>query len=101
MRAGLVFFSPLITHHSSLITQKDMSDELEQLFRGWPPRPRTPQTFRLGDTVRVLSGPFAAFTGKIEGINQAKRLLKVRVAVFGRETPVKLGYAEVEKVTFS
>ncbi len=77
-----------------------MSDELEQLFRGWPERRRGPQTFRLGDTVRIVSGPFAAFTGKIEGINQAKRLLKVRVQVFGRETPVKLGYADVEKVSF-
>ena len=77
-----------------------MSDELEQIFRGWPGRRRVPQTFRLGDTVRVLSGPFVAFTGRIEGINQAKRLLKVRVEIFGRETPLKLGYAEVEKVSF-
>jgi transcription termination/antitermination protein NusG len=78
-----------------------MSDELKQLFREWPERRRVPQTFRLGGTVRVLSGPFASFTGRIEGINQAKRLLKVRVEVFGRETPLKLGYAEVEKVSFS
>ena len=78
-----------------------MSDELKQLFRDLPSRPRRgPQTFRLGGTVRVLSGPFASFTGKIEGINQAKRLLKVRVEVFGRETPLKLGYAEVETVSF-
>ena len=78
-----------------------MSDELKQLFRDMPSRPRRgPQTFRLGDTVRVLSGPFASFTGKIEGINQAKRLLKVRVEIFGREHPLKLGYAEVEKVSF-
>lgn len=76
-----------------------MSDELEQMLRGVPERRRVPQTFRLGDTVRVLSGPFASFTGKIEGINQAKRLLKVRVEIFGRETPLKLGYAEVEKVS--
>ena len=78
-----------------------MPDELKQLFRDWPERKRGPKTFRLGDTVRVLSGPFAAFTGRIEGINHAKRLLKVSVEVFGRETPVKLGYADVEKVDFS
>ena len=78
-----------------------MSDELKRLFREMPPRPRRgPQTFRLGDTVRVLSGPFASFTGRIEGINQARRLLKVRVEIFGRETPLKLAYKEVEKVTF-
>ena len=77
-----------------------MSDELQNILGGLPKRKRQPQTFRLGDTVRVLSGPFAAFTGKIEGINQAKRLLKVRVEIFGRETPVKLGYSDVEVVTF-
>ena len=76
-----------------------MSDELKAIFRDMRPR-REPQTFRLGDTVRIKTGPFAAFTGKIEGINQSKRLLKVRVEIFGRETPVKLGYADVEVVTF-
>lgn len=77
-----------------------MSDELKEIFSGMPARRRLPQTLRLGDTVRVLSGPFASFNGRIEGINQAKRLLKVRVEIFGRETPLKLGYADVEKVTF-
>ena len=78
-----------------------MSDELGDIFRDLPSRPRRgPQTFRLGGVVRVLSGPFASFTGKVEGINQAKRLLKVRVEIFGRETHLKLGYAEVETVSF-
>jgi transcriptional antiterminator NusG len=77
-----------------------MSDE-PQKFLGWGPRRRGPQTFRLGDTVRVLSGPFAAFTGKIEGINQSKRLLKVRVQIFGRTTAIKLDFADAEKVSFS
>ena len=77
-----------------------MSDEYKEIFRGMPARRRLPQTFRLGDTVRVLSGPFAAFTGKIEGINQAKRLLKVRVEIYGRTRPIKLGYSDVEVITF-
>jgi transcriptional antiterminator NusG len=76
-----------------------MSDELEQSLRGFPERRRGPQTFRLGDTVRVLSGPFALFTGTIEGINQAKRLFKVRIEIFGREQPLQLDYSEVEKVS--
>ena len=74
-------------------------DEARQPFPGRPRR--QPQTFRLGDTVRILSGPFASFTGKIEGINQALSLLKVRVSIFGREAPVKLRFAEVEKVSSS
>jgi transcription termination/antitermination protein NusG len=77
-----------------------MPDELEGILRRLPERRRPPQTFRLGGTVRVLSGPFAAFTGKIEGINQSKRLLKVRVEIFGREHALKLGYDEVEAVSF-
>lgn len=58
-------------------------------------------TFRPGDTVRIRSGPFASFAGKIEGINQARRLLKVVVEIFGRMTPIKLKFSEVEKVSFS
>jgi transcriptional antiterminator NusG len=77
-----------------------MSDEPEGFLRGLPERKRRPQTFRLGGRVRIRSGPFAAFTGVIEGINQSKRLLKVRVEIFGRETDIKLGYSDVEVVTF-
>ena len=58
------------------------------------------QTFRLGDTVRILAGPFTAFTGKIEGINQSKALLKVNVAIFGRDKPIRLNFADVEVYRF-
>jgi len=51
------------------------------------------QTFRLGDTVRIVSGPFVSFTGKIEGINQSKALLQVKVAIYGRNTPIRLNFA--------
>jgi transcriptional antiterminator NusG len=77
-----------------------MSDELKQNLSGFPERRRGPQTFRLGDMVRVLSGPFASFPGTIKGINQAKRLLKVRIVMFGRVTDLKLDYADVETVSF-
>jgi transcriptional antiterminator NusG len=58
------------------------------------------ETFRLGDTVRIMSGPFASFTGKVEGINQSKALLKVKVAIYGRDTPIKLSFADVDVVRF-
>lgn len=57
------------------------------------------QTFRLGDSVSIKSGPFAGFKGTVEGINQAKRLLKVAITIFGRAKPVKLNFLEVEKLT--
>ena len=63
-------------------------------------KPRN-QTFRLGDTVRIVSGPFVSFTGKIEGINQSKALLLVKVAIYGRNEPVRLNFADVEVVPAS
>lgn len=60
---------------------------------------RRPQTLRLGDTVRIVSGPFVSFTGRIEGINQAKALLKVKVAIYGRNNPIKLKFSDVEKTS--
>jgi transcription termination/antitermination protein NusG len=62
-------------------------------------QPKNRRVFRLGDSVRIVSGPFAAFTGKIEGINQAKALLKVKVTIFGRVEPVKLNFWEVENAS--
>ena len=59
------------------------------------------QTFRLGDTVRIMSGPFVSFTGKIEGINQSKALLLVKVAIYERTKPIRLNFADVEVVSFS
>ena len=57
--------------------------------------------YRPGDAVRIKAGPFSSFTGKIEGINQAKRLLKVRVTIFGREAQVKLYYTDVERISLT
>jgi len=54
------------------------------------------QTFRLGDTVRIVSGPFVSFTGTIEGINQSKARIQVKVAIYGRSKPVPLNFADVE-----
>lgn len=62
---------------------------------------RESRIFRLGDRVRILSGPFTAFTGQIEGINQAAALLKVKVEIYGREQPVKLNFSDVEKTVFT
>jgi transcriptional antiterminator NusG len=73
-------------------------DEIQKLLQGIPSRKNSRFTFRLGDTVRIKSGPFASFTGKVEGINQAKYLLKVMVNISGRTKPVKLRFLDVEKV---
>jgi transcription termination/antitermination protein NusG len=72
-------------------------DEIQRLLRG---NNDSKFVFRLGDTVRIKTGPFTAFTGKVEGINQAKSLLKVMVNIFGRTRPIKLRFVDVEKYGF-
>lgn len=73
-------------------------DEIRRMLRGIPNKKESRFSFKLGDTVRIKSGPFASFTGKTEGINQAKSLLKVMVNIFGRSQPVKLRFLDVEKI---
>jgi transcriptional antiterminator NusG len=62
--------------------------------------PEPKHVFILGDMVRLKAGPFASFTGKIEGINQSKAMLKVAVDIFGRRTAVKVNFREAEKLQF-
>lgn len=50
-----------------------------------------------GDVIRVISGPFADFTGKIEEVNPEREKLRVYISIFGRETPVELEFTQVEK----
>lgn len=53
--------------------------------------------FIVGETVKVIDGPFNNFTGVIEEINEEKKKLKVMVKIFGRKTPLELGYMQVDK----
>ncbi len=52
----------------------------------------------VGEMVRVISGPFESFMGTVEDINREKQVLTVKVSMFGRDTPVELEFAQVEKV---
>jgi len=54
--------------------------------------------FTIGETVKVISGPLSDFSGEIAEINEDAARLKVLVSIFGRETPVEVGYDQVKKV---
>lgn len=52
--------------------------------------------FRVGDSVKIIDGPFTDFSGTIEEINIEKERLKVSVAIFGRTTPIEIRFSQVE-----
>jgi len=52
----------------------------------------------VGESVKVVDGPFNSFTGVIEEINEEKKKLKVMVKILGRKTPLELGFMQVEKI---
>lgn len=54
--------------------------------------------FTIGETIKVIDGPFNGFNGTVEKINEEKRKLEVMVKIFGRKTPLELSYMQVEKV---
>jgi transcription termination/antitermination protein NusG len=60
-------------------------------------RPRPKMTFEKNDPVRIVDGPFANFSGKVDEVNTERGTLRVMVTIFGRATPVELEFLQVEK----
>ena len=68
------------------------------LHRETAERPRTRAQYSIGESVKVISGPLSDFSGEISEINEDAAKLKVLVSIFGRETPVEVGFDQVKKI---
>jgi len=78
------------------ITDKEAEAILQRVQEGVE-KPRPKVLYETGEVVRVTDGPFNDFNGVVEEIDYEKNRLKVAVLIFGRSTPVELGFGQVEK----
>jgi transcription termination/antitermination protein NusG len=73
-------------------------DEAQNVLKGMAAEPpKVKMQFVLGDTVRIIDGPFADFRGEVDEVNNEKGKIKVLVSFFGRETPVELDFLQAER----
>jgi transcriptional antiterminator NusG len=77
------------------LTQAEV-DRLLHIETSERPRPRA--QFTIGESVKVVSGPLSDFSGEISEVNDDAQRLKVLVSIFGRETPVEVGFDQVKKI---
>lgn len=75
-------------------------DEVRRILRSMRAEaPKVKVGFQVGQTVRIIDGPFVDFTGTVDEIDTEKGRVKVLVSFFGRETPVWLDFLQVERQT--
>lgn len=77
------------------LQDKEIQDILEAIEA---PDRRPKVKWSKDEVVRVVAGPFADFTGKIEEVNAQKEKLRVLINIFGRDTPVELDFSQVERL---
>lgn len=98
----LVNSTPRVIEFLGNNTPVELSDEevaaIQSLVENGSEKPKPKIEFEVGEEIRVKSGPFKDFNGRIETVDYDKSRLQVFVAIFGRETSVDLDFNEVEKL---
>ncbi len=62
-------------------------------------KPKPVVNYERGEEVRIIDGPFASMSGKVDEVNAGRAKLRVMVSIFGRTTPVELDFTQVEKIS--
>lgn len=78
------------------LSEHDISVILDRVNNRAAPKPKV--YFDSGETVRIIDGPFANFTGTVDEYDLEHGTLKLNVSIFGRATPVDISYTQVEKI---
>ncbi|SLM48499.1 transcription termination factor [Nitrospira japonica] len=79
------------------LTGEEVAELLKQVDAG-NAGPREQVKFIKSDNVRIVDGPFMGFNGMVDEVDQDHNRLKVMVSIFGRSTPVELGFLQVERI---
>ena len=79
------------------LTSEEAESLLKQVDSGTA-IPREQIRFVKGDNVRIIDGPFLGFNGLVEEVDSVHNRVKVMVSIFGRSTPVELGFLQVERI---
>ena len=79
------------------VPEREITGVQQNATEGKAPKAKARVVFAVGDTVRVIDGPFANFTATIEEVKQDKQKLKVLLSMFGRSTSTELDFDKVEK----
>lgn len=79
------------------LSTQEVETLLKQLDAGTA-TPREKAQFQKGDSVRIIDGPFLGFNGTVDEVNPDQSKVKVLVSIFGRATPVELGFLQAERL---
>ena len=79
------------------LSELEVNQILEQVVSA-KEKPKPKYVFEKGEPVKITDGPFNNFTGVVDDVNLDRSTLKVMVTIFGRQTPVELEFAQVQKV---